>query len=89
MKLAGDIIIAHASPAGSPRASAAFFYWVVKLNVGGVTMGKPARVLINNRLIYEGDEVNRTLGIVFAQLDPANKLLFFRDQSGATVTRSY
>ena len=89
MKLAGDITIAHASPAGSPRASAAFFYWVVKLNVGGVTMGKPARVLISNRLTYEGDEVNRTLGIVFVELDPANKLLIFRDQTGATVTRSY
>ena len=61
----------------------------VKLTVGGVTQGKPSRVLINNRLIYEGDEVNRTLGIVFAQLDPANKLLIFRDQSGAAVTRSY
>ena len=89
MKLAGDITIARASPANSPRASAAFFYWVVKLNVGGVTMGKPARVLISNRLTYEGDEVNRTLGIVFVELDPANKLLIFRDQTGATVTRSY
>ncbi len=89
MQLAGDILIAQASPAGSPRASAAFFYWVVKLNVGGVTQGKPARVLINNRLIYEGDEVNRTLGIVFAELDPEKKLLIFRDQAGATVTRSY
>ena len=89
MKLAGDITIARASPANSPRASAAFFYWVVKLNVGGVTMGKPARVLINNRLTYEGDEINRTLGIVFVELDPANKLLIFRDQTGATVTRSY
>ena len=89
MKLAGDITIAHASPAGSPRASAAFFYWVVKLNVGGATLGKPARVLLNNRLTYEGDEVNRTLGIVFARLDPENKLLVFRDQGGATVTRSY
>lgn len=89
MKLAGDITIAHASPAGSPRASAAFFYWVVKLNVGGATLGKPARVLLNNRLTYEGDEVNRTLGLVFVELDPARKLLVFRDQSGAIVTRSY
>ena len=89
MKLAGDIIIAHASPAGSPRASAAFFYWVVKLNVSGITQGKPSRVLINNRLIYEGDEVNRTMGIVFAELDAANKLLVFRDPAGAIVTRSY
>lgn len=89
MKLAGDIIIAHASPAGAPRASAAFFYWVVNLNVSGITQGKPARLLLNNRLAYEGDEVNRTLGVVFAQLDPANKLIVFRDQTGATVTRSY
>lgn len=89
MKLAGDIIIAHASPAGAPRAPAAFFYWVVKLNVGGVTVSKPARVFINNRLAYEGDEINRTLGVTFARLDPANKLLIFRDQTGATVTRSY
>lgn len=43
MKLAGDIVIAQASPAGAPRASAAFFYSIVKLNVGGITQGRPAR----------------------------------------------
>jgi len=89
IKLAGDIIIAHASPAGAPRAPAAFFFWIVNLNISGITQGKPARLLLNNRLAYEGDEVNRTLGVIFAQLDPANKLLIFRDQSGAIVTRSY
>jgi hypothetical protein len=89
MKLAGDIVIAHASPAGAPRASAAFFYWVVKLHVSGVTQSKPARLLLNSRLAYEGDEVNRPLGIVFTQLDPANQLLLFKDATGATVTRSY
>jgi hypothetical protein len=62
---------------------------VVKLNVSGITQSKPARVLLNSRLTYEGDEVNRSLGIVFAQLDPANKLLIFKDATGATVTRSY
>jgi len=89
MKLPGDIVIAQASPAGSPRASAAFFFWVVKLNISGITQSKPARLLLNSRLTYEGDEVNRPLGIVFAQLDPANQLLVFRDNSGAIVTRSY
>jgi hypothetical protein len=89
MKLAGDIVIAHASPAGAPRASAAFFYTIVKLNVGGITQGKPARALLNNRLAHEGDEINRQLGIVFAELDAANKQLVFKDQTGATVTRSY
>jgi hypothetical protein len=89
MKLPGDIIIAQASVAGAPRASAAFFFWVVKLNVSGITQSKPARLLLNGRLTHEGDEVNRPLGIVFTQLDPANKLLIFKDATGATVTRSY
>jgi hypothetical protein len=89
MKLPGDIIISHASPAGAPRASAAFFFWVVKLNVSGITQSKPARVLLNSRLTYEGDEIHRPLGIVFTRLDPANKLLIFQDATGATVTRSY
>jgi hypothetical protein len=89
LKLPGGIIIAQASPAGAPRASAAFFYAIVKLSISGITQGKPARALINNRLAYEGDEINRALGITFAQLDPANKRLVFKDQTGATVTRSY
>ncbi len=89
MKLPGGIIIAQASPDGAPRASAAFFYSIVKLTIGGITQGKPARVLINNRLAYEGDEINRALGIIFVQLDPTNKQLVFKDNSGATITRSY
>jgi len=89
MTLPGGIIIAQASPAGAPRASAGFFFWVVKLNVSGITQSKPARLLLNNRLTHEGDEVNRSLGIVFAQLDSANKLLIFKDATGAIVTRSY
>ncbi len=89
IKLAGNIIISHASPAGAPRAGAAFFFWVVNLNVSGITQGSRARLLINNRLAYEGDVVNRSLGITFAQLDAANQLLVFRDATGATVTRSY
>lgn len=89
MTLAGDIVISQASPAGAPRASGPFFYSIVKLNVSGITQGKPARALINHRLAHEGDEINRQLGIVFAELDPVRKLLVFRDQSGATVTRGY
>jgi hypothetical protein len=89
MKLAGDIVIEQASPAGAPRASRAFFFAIVSLNVSGITQSKPARLLINNRLTYEGDQVNRPLGITFIQLDSANKLLVFKDATGATVTRSY
>jgi hypothetical protein len=89
MKLAGNVIIAQASPEGAPRASRAFFFWIVNLNVSGITSGKPARLLLNGRLAYEGDVVNRGLGITFLQLDAANQLLHFRDATGAIVTRSY
>ena len=89
LQLAGNITVAHASPAGAPRASATFFFWAVNLNVSGITQSKPARLLLNSRLAYEGDVVNRSLGITFAQLDSANQLLVFRDATGAVVTRSY
>jgi hypothetical protein len=89
LKLPGDILISSASPAGSPAPTAPFFYWVVNLNISGVVQGKPARLRLNNKLIYEGDEVNQALGIVFAELDTANKLIVFRDKTGALVTRSY
>jgi hypothetical protein len=89
LKLAGDILIAQASPPGAPRASRAFFYWVVSLNISGITQGPRARLLLNNRLTYEGDEVHRTLGITFLRLDAPNRLLVFRDNTGAVVTRSY
>jgi hypothetical protein len=89
LKLPGDILITSASPAGTPAPTAPFFYWIVNLNINGVTQSTPPRLMLNNRLIYVGDEVNRTLGIVFAELDTANKLIVFRDQTGAIVTRSY
>lgn len=89
VQLAGNITVAQASPAGAPRASAAFFFWAVNLNVSGITQSKPARMLLNNRLVYEGDVVNRSLGITFARLDATGQLLVFRDGTGAEVTRSY
>ena len=89
VQLAGGIIISNASPAGAPVVRAAFFYWVVNLNITGVFQSPPYRIMLNNRLVYEGDEINRALGVTFDHLDPANKLIVFRDQIGATVTRSY
>ena len=46
-------------------------------------------MLLNNRLVYEGDIVNRSLGVTFESLDAVNQLLIFRDSTGAVVTRSY
>jgi len=89
MKLAGGIIVSSASPAGGPVVHASFFYWVVNVNISGAFQSPPHRVMLDKRLVYEGQEVNAALGITFDHLDLANKLIVFRDKSGALVTRSY
>jgi len=53
IKLAATFI-AHASAAGA-RAPAPLFSSGRELNVSGITQSKPARVLLNSRLAYEGD----------------------------------
>jgi hypothetical protein len=89
VKLGGGIVITNASTEGAPVATQPFVFWVVGLNISGVFQNNPPRILLNNRLIYEGQEVNRSLGITFERLDPARKLLIFHDNTGAVVTRSY
>lgn len=89
LTLPGGIVIQDSSPEGAPPAGRAFFYWVVNAGISGVNPGPPARVLVGSRLIFENTEVHIPLGIVFERLDPAKKLLYFRDQTGAIVTRSY
>ena len=89
VKRPGGIVIASVSSAGSPAVRAAFFYWIVNLNISGVFQSPPHRIMLNNHLVYEGDELNAALGITFDHLEPANKLIVFRDKTGALVTRSY
>ena len=89
VKLGGGIVIASASPEGAPVASQPFLFWVVGLNISGVFQSSPHRILMNNRLVYEGTEANPALGITFERLDLANKLIVFHDKTGAVVTRSY
>lgn len=89
MKLAGGVVLRNSSPAGVPPASAPFMYWAAGLNVSGVSTSTPPRFLMNGKLVVAGDEVNRQLGVVFERLDSAAKLIYFKDKTGAVVTRSY
>lgn len=84
--LPGGTVIRSASPAGTPNPTRAFFYWVVNANLSAIN---PPRMMLNGRLIHEQQEVNIALGITFVNFDQANKLLVFRDKTGAIVTRSY
>jgi hypothetical protein len=89
VKLAGGIVISSASPAGGPVVHASFFYWVVNQSISGVFQSPPHRIMLDRRLVYEGQEINAALGITFDHLELANKLIVFRDKTGALVTRSY
>jgi hypothetical protein len=89
VKLAGGIIISSASPADGPVVRSSFFFWIVKQNITGVFQSPPHRLMLNGQLVYEGDTISRALGITFDHLDPAKKVIVFRDQTGAMVTRSY
>jgi hypothetical protein len=89
MKLGGGITITNLPAPDATPASAPFMYWVASLSVSGVSNSSPARFLMNNKLVREGEEVNKALAVTFERLDATAKVIYFRDKSGAGVTRSY
>jgi hypothetical protein len=89
VKLPGGIVISSVASADAPVVRATFFYWIVNQNISGVFQSPPHRIMLNGRLVQEGDVINRPMGVTFDRLDPANKVIVFRDKTGATVTRSY
>jgi hypothetical protein len=70
-------------------ASADFRAFVANADVGGVFQGTPSRALINGRIIREGQVIDDTLGISFERIDAANKVIYFKDATGAEVSRNY
>jgi hypothetical protein len=70
-------------------ASADFRAFVANANIGGVFQGTPSRALINGRIIREGQVVDDTLGISFERIDADKKVIYFKDATGAEVSRDY
>jgi hypothetical protein len=89
IQLGGGITITTPGLTGTAEASEIFVAWVMNVKVSGISPGSPSRVVLNERLIREGDTVQIRLSIYFDGIDVAHRLLFFRDKSGATVSRSY
>jgi hypothetical protein len=69
--------------------SAAFQSWVGNVRINGVFQGSPARALINGRTVRVGQTVDDALGIVFYKVDAENRMIVFRDATGATISRRY
>lgn len=88
-QVAPGVTASSMSVVEASHASPEFSSWVANAQISGVFQGQPARVLINGRTVRAGEIVEPRLGIVFQAVDAKQKLLRFRDRSGATVQRKY
>jgi len=89
VQLGGGITITSPGIAGTAAAGEPFLTWVMGVKVSGTFPGTPPRVMLNDRLIRGGDPAHARLKITFESLDLENRLIIFRDATGATVSRSY
>tara|TARA_Y100000385_G_C13073936_1_gene630456 strand:+ start:540 stop:1130 length:591 start_codon:yes stop_codon:yes gene_type:complete len=71
------------------EASPAFRALVGQMRINGVFQGSPARALLNGHTYREGQLVDAGLGIYFDSVVAEEKLIVFRDASGAIVQRKY
>jgi len=62
---------------------------VADAKVSGVYQGSPPRAFINGRLIRVGQLVEEGLGISFSGIDAENRMLLFKDRTGARVSKHY
>jgi hypothetical protein len=87
--ISSDVKVNNTPIDTSPAASTAFQLFVANANIGGVFQGTPARALINGRIIKAGQVVDNELAIIFARIDADKKVIFFKDASGAEVSKEY
>ena len=87
--LTNDVKVNNTHLDAAPAASAAFRTFVAGASIGGVFQGKPARALINGTIAREGQVVEGTLGISFDRIDSVQKIIYFKDATGAEVSKSY
>lgn len=73
----------------SPGASDEFKRFVSEANISAVLQGTPARAMINNRRVRSGEFADAKAGFIFDRLDPARRLIYFKDRLGAVVVRRY
>jgi hypothetical protein len=88
-QLTTDIKVNSTRLYAAPAASAEFRVFVANASVGGVFQGTPSRALVNGVIVREGQTVNAALGITFDRIDAAKKMIYFKDATGAEVSKSY
>jgi hypothetical protein len=87
--ISSDVKVNSTHLDAAPAASAAFRTFVANASIGGVFQGSPARALINGSIVREGQTVDGVLGIEFERIDSDKKSIFFKDGTGAEVSKDY
>lgn len=88
-QLTTDIKVNSTHLDAAPAASAEFRAFVANAAIGGVFQGIHSRALVNGVIVREGQTVSAALGITFDRIDSVKKVIFFRDATGAEVSKSY
>jgi hypothetical protein len=84
-----DVKVNNTHLDAAPAASAAFRTFVAGASIGGVFQGKPSRALINGTIVREGQVIESSLGIAFDRIDADQKIIYFKDSTGAEVSKNY
>jgi hypothetical protein len=87
--ITSDVKVNNTHLDAAPAASSAFRAFVASASIGGVFQGTPSRALINGSIVREGQVVEGSLGIAFDKIDAANKVIYFKDSTGAVVSKNY
>jgi hypothetical protein len=87
--ISSDVKVGNMPIDATPAASAAFRAWVANATIGGVYQGTPAKALIDGTIVREGQVIDSALGIAFERIDARRKVIFFKDYTGAEVSKNY
>jgi len=88
-KITKDVEVNNAPIVAASSASPEFRAFVANASIGGVFQGKPSKALINGKITREGQAVDTDLGIIFDRIDAEKKVIYFKDASGAEVSKNY
>jgi hypothetical protein len=84
-----DVKVSATPLDAAPAASAAFREFVAGAAIGGVYQGSPSKALINGTIVREGQVIDSPLGIAFQRIDAEKKVIYFKDYTGAVVSKNY
>jgi hypothetical protein len=84
-----DVKVDNTPIVAAKAASPEFRTFVANASIGGVFQGTPSKAIINGRIVRESQVIDSQLGITFDRIDVFKKMIYFKDGTGAEVSKSY